>query len=49
MKKELYDQMSTKEKLLYDEFIEFSVKLAARIEVLTQVIQKLLEVATHDP
>lgn len=49
MKKELYDQMSAKEKMLYDEFTDFSVKLASRIEALTQVVQKLLDVATHDP
>lgn len=49
MKKELYDQLSDKEKMLYDEFIDFSGKLAARIEALTQVVQKLLDVATNDP
>lgn len=49
MKKELYDGLSTKEKILYDEFIDFSGKLAARMDALTQVMQKLLDVATNDP
>lgn len=49
MTKENYNQLTHKEKLMYDEFNEFTNKLALRIEAMTKVMQRLLEVATHDP
>lgn len=49
MKKELYDQLSYKEKMIYDEFADFTMKLIERMNALTQVMQKLLDVATRDP
>lgn len=49
MKKELYDQLSYKEKMIFDEFTEFSTKLVSRLDAITLVMQKLLEVATLDP
>lgn len=49
MKKELYDQLSYKEKMIYDEYADFTLKLASRIDALTQVMQKLLDVALLDP
>lgn len=49
MKKELYDRLDYKEKLIYDEFNEFSGKLLARVDALTAVMQKLLHLASTDP
>lgn len=49
MKKELYDTLSVKEKLIYDEFSDFSLKMAARLDALTLAIKRLVEVATQDP
>lgn len=48
MTKDLYDQLSYKEKIIYDELCEFSRKLTAQLAALTAVMEKLLEVATHD-
>lgn len=49
MKKDVYDTLSDKEKIIYDELVEFSRKLSAQLEALTQVAKKLLDVATLDP
>lgn len=48
MTKDLYDQLSYKEKMIYDEFCGWSKKLTEQLTALTSVMQKLLEVATLD-
>jgi hypothetical protein len=49
MTKDVYDTLSDKEKVIYDEFAFFSKTLLARIDALTEVTQTLLDVATKDP
>lgn len=49
MTKQQYDTLSYKEKMIYDELCDFSKKLTAQLTALTDVMQKLLDVATHDP
>lgn len=49
MNKETYDSLSAKERLIYDEFIAWSHSLMHRIDTLTEVVQKLLDVATQYP
>lgn len=48
MNKDLYDKLEFKEKIMYDEFCDFTRKLCARIDVMTQVMQKLLDEATKE-
>lgn len=49
MNKDLYDQLSYKEKAFYDELQDFRRTLVSRIDALTQVTQALLDAATKDP
>lgn len=49
MTKEVYDLLTTREKMLYDEFVQFSKTLQERIDALTQVTQALLTEAMKDP
>lgn len=46
--KELYDRLDYKEKMIYDEFCHFTKVLTEQLTVMTAVMQKLLDVATHD-
>lgn len=49
MNKQTYDSLSDKERLIYDEFTAWAHTLNRRVDALTSVIQKLLDVATKDP
>ena len=48
MTKDLYDTLSFKEKAMYDELCGFSKKLTVQLDVLTALMQKLLDVATNE-
>lgn len=49
MIKKTYDTLSDKEKLMYDELCDFSRKLTNQLAVVTEIMQKLLDVVTRDP
>lgn len=49
MKKELYESLTPNEKLMYDEFVFFTKTVVSRLDALTEVIQKLMALASEDP
>lgn len=49
MTQENYEKLNDREKMIYNEFIEFTKNLAQRVESLTLAVKRLLEVATEDP
>ncbi len=49
MTKDRYDSLSANEKLMYDEMADFSKKLLDRIDVLTDAVKKLIDLASTDP
>lgn len=49
MKKELYDQLTAKEKLMYDELSGFSNRLATRFDEVVMLLKALIEKVNLDP
>lgn len=49
MNQDVYNSLSPKEKMIYDELVSFTHKMGARLDALTQATMKLLEEATKDP
>jgi len=47
MTKEQYESLSPSEKLMFDEMFTWSGMVNRRLDALTQVVEKLLEVATR--
>lgn len=44
MKKELYDQLNDKEKLMYDELHGFSERLTTRMEEIIELLKTIIDV-----
>lgn len=49
MTKEQYESLTPKERLIFDEMFAWSGAINRRLDALTEVIQKLMELATTDP
>ncbi len=49
MKKELYDQLDYKEKMLYDEMHEFSKRLAERMDEIILLLKTIISSAEDPP
>lgn len=49
MKKDLYDQLSQKEKLMYDELNSFAGRLAARFDEVATLLKTLIQKVNIDP
>lgn len=49
MTKELYDTLSYKEKMMYDELHAFSKRMADRMEEIVELLKTIIAVADQDP
>lgn len=49
MKKELYDQLSYKEKMMYDELYAFSKRLSDQMDEVVELLKTIIAVADQDP